>query len=87
MGRIASSCCLSHCEILLLFVTLSAQEVYHIVPLYMYHHIKPLRSFQLIFSSSNDEDDNGREPIYTEDGEYESVTSSENEKGKSIDIL
>merc|ERR1719412_423841 len=33
-----------------------------------------------IHDSSNDEDDNGREPIYTEDGEYESVTSSENEK-------
>ena len=36
------------------------------------------------FSSSNDDDDdNGREPVYTEDGEYESVTSSENEKGNN----
>ena len=32
-------------------------------------------------SSNDDDDDNGREPVYTEDGEYESVSSSEDEKG------
>ena len=38
----------------------------------------------ILFSS-----DDGRDPVYTEDGEYESVTSSEDEKGtytKSYDI-
>ena len=41
------------------------------------------QSYLCSCSSSNEEDDNGREPVYTEDGEYESVTSSEDEKGKS----
>ena len=34
------------------------------------------RSNLILFSS-----DDGRDPVYTEDGEYESVTSSEDENG------
>ena len=33
------------------------------------------------FLFSSDDDENGRDPVYTEDGEYESITSSEDEKG------
>ena len=35
--------------------------------------------FIALFSS-----DDGRDPVYTEDGEYESVTSSEDEKGNLL---
>ena len=41
-------------------------------------------SYWNIFLFSSDD---GRDPVYTEDGEYESVTSSEDEKGTSFRLF